>query len=121
LNVQFAEGQNFRAFLNQDTANRRRWLEDGNSIVEQTARKAIAWLKENHQEGPFFLHVEAFDPHDPRDPPREFLEKYLKQPGEPSWPEPPYSNIKVPPDGVEQLRQITPAKPRMWITGTARS
>jgi len=104
LNVQFAEGQNFRAFLNQYTANRKRWLEDGNSLVEQTARKAIAWLKENHQEGPFFLHVEAFDPHEPWDPPREFLEKYLKQPGEQSWPEPPYSNIKVPPDGVERLR-----------------
>jgi arylsulfatase A-like enzyme len=104
LNIQFAEGQNFRAFLNQYTANRKRWLEDGNSLVEQTARKAVAWLKENHQEGPFFLHVEAFDPHEPWDPPREFLEKYLKQPGEHSWPEPPYGNIKVPPEGVERLR-----------------
>jgi arylsulfatase A-like enzyme len=104
LNIQFARGQDFRAFLNQYTANRRRWLQDGDSIVEQTARRAITWLKENHQEGPFFLHVEAFDPHEPWDPPREFLEKYLKQPGEHAWPEPPYSSVHVPPEGVERLR-----------------
>lgn len=104
LNIQFGRGQDFRAFLNQYSANRKRWLQDGDSIVEQTARKAITWLKENHQEGPFFLHVEAFDPHEPWDPPREFLEKYLKQPGPHAWPEPPYSSAHVPPEGIERLR-----------------
>lgn len=104
LNVQFGRGEDFRAFLNQYTANRKRWLQDGDSLVEQTARKAIAWLKENHQEGPFFLHVEAFDPHEPWDPPREFLEKYMQQPGPHAWPEPPYSSAHVPPEGVERLR-----------------
>ena len=104
LNEQFSRGENFRGFLNQYTANRKRWLKDGDSIVEQTARKAVAWLKENHQEAPFFLHVEAFDPHEPWDPPREFLEKYLKEPGRHSWPEPPYSGVAVPPEGVQRLR-----------------
>jgi arylsulfatase A-like enzyme len=104
LNVQFGKGQDFRAFLNQYTANRKRWLQDGDSLVEQTSRKAIAWLRENHQQGPFFLHVEAFDPHEPWDPPREFLEKYLKQPGPHAWPEPPYSGVHVPPEGLERLR-----------------
>ena len=104
LNKQFGRGEDFRAFLNQYTANRKRWLREGDSIVEQTARKAVAWLKDNHQEGPFYLHVEAFDPHEPWDPPREFLEKYLKQPGPHAWPEPPYSDVIVPPEGVERLR-----------------
>lgn len=104
LNKQFASGRGFHEFLNQYSANRRRWLRDGDSIVEQTARKAVAWLKENHQEGPFFLHVEAFDPHEPWDPPLPFLMKYLKQPGPHSWPEPPYGNAKVPPEGVKRLR-----------------
>ena len=104
LNVQFGKGQDFRAFLNQYTANRKRWLQDGDSLVEQTSRKAIAWLRENHQQGPFFLHVEAFDPHEPWDPPREFLEKYLKQPGPHAWPEPPYGSAHVPPEGLERLR-----------------
>jgi arylsulfatase A-like enzyme len=104
LSVQFGRGQNFTGFLNQYMANRKRWLQDGDSVVEQTSRKAISWLKENHREGPFFLHVEAFDPHEPWYPPRDFLEKYLKQPGPHAWPEPPYGSANVPPEGVERLR-----------------
>jgi arylsulfatase A-like enzyme len=96
--------QGFRDFLNQYTANRKRWLKHGDSIVEQTSRNAINWLKENHQEGPFFLHVEAFDPHEPWDPPQEFLEKYLKEPTAHSWPEPPYANVTVREEGVKRLR-----------------
>jgi arylsulfatase A-like enzyme len=91
LNRQFAKQpeQTFKDFLNQYTANRRRWRKDGESIVELTSRNAVRWLKENHQEAPFFLHVEAFDPHEPWDPPQQFLEKYLKNAEGPSWPEPP--------------------------------
>ena len=67
LNRQFAREpkRGFRDFLNQYTANRKRWLKEGNSLVEITSRKAVHWSKENHQEGPFFLHLEAFDPHEP--------------------------------------------------------
>ena len=97
-------GQTFKDFLNQYSANRRRWRADGGSIVEQTARKAVRWLEDNRQEAPFFLHVEAFDPHEPWDPPQEFLEKYVKDPKGPSWPEPPYRDVAVPPEGVARLR-----------------
>jgi arylsulfatase A-like enzyme len=96
--------QGFGDFLNQYTANRRRWLKNGSSIVEQTATNAIRWLDENHAQGPFFLHVEAFDPHEPWDPPHEFLEKYLKEPTAHRWPEPPYADVKVPEEGVKRLR-----------------
>jgi arylsulfatase A-like enzyme len=91
-------------FLNQYLANRRRWLRGGNSIAEQTAKSSINWLKENHDQGPFLLQVEIFDPHEPWDPPMEFLEKYLKEPTKHSWPEPPYGNVKVPEEGVKRLR-----------------
>lgn len=91
-------------FLNQYTANRRRWLKQGESIAEQTAKKAIGWLKENHDQGPFYLQVEIFDPHEPWDPPQHFLEKYLKEPTKHSWPEPPYANLAVPEEGVKRLR-----------------
>jgi arylsulfatase A-like enzyme len=106
LNRQFGRepNQTVYDFLNQYTANRRRWLKYGNSIVEQTGSNAVRWLKENHQEGPFYLHVESFDPHEPWDPPQEFLEKYLKEPTAHSWPEPPYGNTIVPPEGVKRLR-----------------
>ncbi len=96
--------EGFGDFLNQYTANRRRWLKHGNSIVQQTATNAVSWLDENHDQGPFFLHVEAFDPHEPWDPPQEFLEKYLNEPTAHSWPEPPYGDVKVPEEGVKRLR-----------------
>ena len=96
--------QTFSDFLNQYTANRKRWLKYGDSIVEQTATNAVKWLKENHEQGPFFLQVEAFDPHEPWDPPADFLNKYLKTPSAHSWPEPPYGEVVVPPEGVARLR-----------------
>jgi arylsulfatase A-like enzyme len=94
----------FSAFLNQYLANRKQWLKRAPSIAEATATSAITWLKENHDQGPFYLHVEAFDPHEPWDPPAEFLSKYLKARTAHSWPEPPYGDVKVPEEGVTRLR-----------------
>ena len=53
LNRQFAKQpeQTFKDFLNQYTANRRRWRKDGESIVELTSRNAVRWLKENTSGG----------------------------------------------------------------------
>ncbi|MCW5977876.1 MAG: sulfatase-like hydrolase/transferase [Bryobacteraceae bacterium] len=97
-------GEGFTRFLNQYKRNRLRWLKHGESLVEQVAKAAMAWLQENRGEAPFYLHVEAFDPHEPWDPPRRFLEKYMPGASGPSWPEPPYGDIKVPPEGVARFR-----------------
>jgi len=97
-------GEAFRNFLSQYLANRKRWRRHGESIAEQTAGSSIRWLKENHDQGPFYLHVEVFDPHEPWDPPVHFLEKYLKEPTKHSWLEPPYANVQVPEEGVRRLR-----------------
>ena len=97
-------GDALRKFLNQYLANRSRWRKSGESIAEQTAKTSIQWLKQNHDQGPFYLHVEVFDPHEPWDPPTHFLEKYLKEPTKHSWLEPPYANVKVPEEGVRRLR-----------------
>jgi len=40
---------------------------------------ALAWLKE-HPQGPFFLWVHLYDPHDPYDPPEPYKTRYAKQP-----------------------------------------
>jgi len=94
----------FPVFLNQYLANRKRWIKRAPSIVEATAASTIEWLKDNHDQGPFYLQVEVFDPHEPWDPPAHFLEKYLKDPTQHSWPEPPYGNVTVPEEGVKRLR-----------------
>lgn len=101
---QFATGSGFTRFVDQYLANRHLWTKNGDSIVQQTAKTAINWLEDNHANGPFYLQVEAFDPHEPWDPPQEFLEKYLKEPTKHSWPEPPYDNVIVPEEGVKRLR-----------------
>jgi arylsulfatase A-like enzyme len=97
-------GEALRRFMNQYLANRKRWRKSGESIAELTAKSTINWLKQNHDQGPFYLHVEVFDPHEPWDPPQHFLEKYLKQPTAHSWLEPPYAHVKVPDEGVRRMR-----------------
>ena len=43
----------------------------------KTAIAAIRWLERNYKDNaPFFLYVDFFDPHEPWDPPREFVERY---------------------------------------------
>lgn len=39
-----------------------------------TVRKAASWLDENHDLDQFFLWVEPFDPHEPFDVPKEYLD-----------------------------------------------
>ncbi|HTZ57829.1 MAG TPA: sulfatase [Acidobacteriaceae bacterium] len=97
-------GAALRKFVNQYLANRKRWRRSGESIAELTAKSSIRWLKENHDQGPFYLHVEVFDPHEPWDPPTHFLDKYLKEPTTHSWLEPPYAHVKVPEEGVRRFR-----------------
>ena len=41
-------------------------------------RTAADWLEDNHRNGPFFLWVDSFDPHEPWDPPEEYAERYMK-------------------------------------------
>ena len=39
-------------------------------------RRGIEWLRANHDDGPFLLWLEAFDPHEPWDPPRAYADRY---------------------------------------------
>ncbi|MDA2930901.1 sulfatase-like hydrolase/transferase, partial [Acidobacteria bacterium AH-259-O06] len=102
--ARYSPANSFRDFLRQYKVNRQRWEKECEALVELVARSSIRWLKDNHDQRPFFLHVEAFDPHEPWDPPRRFLEKYVPNPKGHTWPEPPYADVKVPEDGVKRLR-----------------
>src|SRR4051812_16697137 len=48
--------------------------QQGSSTTEVVARSTIKWLKA--QPNPFFLWVDAFDPHEPWNAPSRYLEKY---------------------------------------------
>jgi arylsulfatase A-like enzyme len=45
-------------------------------FVAQTMSRAAEWLEENHDGRRFFLYVDTFDPHEPWDPPRYYVERY---------------------------------------------
>ncbi len=43
----------------------------------EVVARALAWL-DKHQQGPFFLWVHLYDPHDPYDPPEPYKTRYAK-------------------------------------------
>jgi arylsulfatase A-like enzyme len=84
-----------QGFLAQYKANRNLWKQEGESLSQIVADKAIQWLRGNFDQKPFYLHVEMFDSHEPWDPPQRFLEKYWKGPYSPSFIEPPYATVPL--------------------------
>ena len=47
--------------------------------AEDVANRAMGWLS-HHQQGPFFLWLHFYDPHDPYDPPEPFKTRYASAP-----------------------------------------
>ena len=83
------------AQLSQYKANRNKWKRHGESVTQIVMQEGIRWLNENHGERPFYLHLESFNSHEPWDPPRRFLEKYMPNAQNPSFIEPPYDTVPL--------------------------
>jgi len=45
-------------------------------LVARTMQRAGDWLVRNKDYGPFHLHVDSFDPHEPWDPPQSYIDLY---------------------------------------------
>lgn len=93
-----------RNFLTQYKANKNLWQQQGESVSQITAQAAIRWLDRNNMRKPFYLQVEFFDSHEPWDPPRRFLEKYMPGAHGPSFIEPPYDTVTLPDDIKNRMR-----------------
>lgn len=50
--------------------------QESDFFVAQTVLRSVAWLERNMQYGPFFLHIDCFDPHEPWDPPQAYVDLY---------------------------------------------
>lgn len=46
-------------------------------LPAKVAIHAAQWLEENHENAPFFLWVDLFDPHEPWDPPKPYADRYM--------------------------------------------
>ncbi len=44
--------------------------------VARTLNGAVKWLEQNMDAGPFYLHIDCFDPHEPWDAPRSYVDLY---------------------------------------------
>jgi len=47
-------------------------------LAPQVYQRAMRWLEHNHTHKNFFLWVDGFDPHEPWDPPPQYLERYSR-------------------------------------------
>ena len=55
---------------------RQDWQSDADTSVARVMNTAARWLENYTLDKPFFLYVDCFDPHEPRDPPAEYAEAY---------------------------------------------
>ncbi|MDP6507839.1 MAG: sulfatase [Chloroflexota bacterium] len=62
--------------ISQHLRNTGGWKHESDCFAPTTFARAASWLEDNHAEGPFFLHVDTFDPHEPWDPPQWYVDKY---------------------------------------------
>jgi arylsulfatase A-like enzyme len=52
------------------------WNSEEDHFVAQSVRAACDWLEDNQDQDQFFLHIEAFDPHEPWDAPKKYRDLY---------------------------------------------
>ncbi|MBL7120125.1 MAG: sulfatase [Dehalococcoidia bacterium] len=54
-----------------------KWQGEEDHFAPQTFRTAIQWLEDSREaQGPFFLLVDTWDPHEPFDPPQHYVDLY---------------------------------------------
>jgi len=52
------------------------WRREADRFVARTMTTACEWLEENYRREDFFLYVDTFDPHEPWDAPRWYVDMY---------------------------------------------
>lgn len=52
------------------------WRNEKDTFPGRTSACACEWLENNYQNGPFYLYVDFFDPHEPWDPPQWYIDMY---------------------------------------------
>ena len=62
--------------MRQYLRNISHWREEADRFCPTTFSRACRWLEENHNNQPFFLHIDTFDPHEPWDPPQADIDHY---------------------------------------------
>ena len=79
-------------FHRQDKINRSFIRDEEDYPLAKTFREGLSFIEDNHREGPWFLQLECFDPHEPFDVYKTYREMYPEDfEGDYDWP--PYHYI----------------------------
>ncbi len=70
----------------------------------RTFDAGLDFIKRNHSEDQWMLHIETFDPHEPFDSPAAFQKLYPQGGGKPIFDWPAYDFVKETPEEVERVR-----------------
>lgn len=90
----------------QYQANRETWYEDEDKYpTPRTFQSACDWLEQNKDEDNFFLQVEVFDPHEPFDVPKKYMDMYDDVYTGPYFETPNYGEVDVPEEAVDYIRK----------------
>jgi hypothetical protein len=71
----------------------------------KTMKAACQWLQDNKEADQFFLMVEAFDPHEPFNCPKEYLDLYDDEYEGPRFDWPGYKKVTEPSDAMEHIQK----------------
>ena len=100
------EGLKFFATFSvqQYLANQTGRVKEEDYQTPQLFNEAINWLEENRKASRFFLLLDAFDPHEPWDPPQEYVDMYDPGYSGPGMIAPLYSPVNYLPE--RELKQM---------------
>lgn len=96
--------KHYGVIFDQYEANRTKFREEKDYPTQRTFAAACDWLRENRGEDDFFLTVEVFDPHEPFDTPREYLDLYGDSYDGPRFDCSTYRAVTEPPEAIEHLK-----------------
>ena len=54
------------------------WKCEEDRFAARSIKSACQWLEENQTVDKFFLHIDLFDPHEPWDPPENYIQQYSR-------------------------------------------
>ena len=94
----------FKTIRRQDWVNRAYMPEEAQQPQPQTFARGLEFMRANHAEDNWFLHIETFDPHEPFFSPQRFKELYPHAYDGPHIDWPPYRRVEETPEQVAHVR-----------------
>ncbi len=94
------------AWDRQDWVNRRRMTREEDQPQSVTFANGLEFIRTNHAQDNWFLHIETFDPHEPFFTQKEYQDLYPHEYSGPLFDWPDYNKVKETPEQVQHLRYM---------------